>query len=282
MNLIDKIDEYLLKKENIRDRIKHYPSDANACMRQLFYKWTTEPATNPVSASGLWKMKMGDSIHDLIHEFLSEAGFTIIPEVGGEKYLPGLNYPIGYRMDNLFVNPENGTIEGIEVKTGYGRGIRWIAKAAEPRMGDLMQCTLYLLLAGLEKIYLLYVARDDSYRTQFVIEMTPGGWVQVNGFPVKDDMVKVIIKRLETIEKHIESKAMPDREYKVAIKNGEIRSLFQKNNVKYKTDWQCSYCRWQTLCWRSEVEKYKTGDNSETFGGIDEDTLDTIEPVLVE
>ena len=52
INLITQIDNYLLDKEH-KLREAHYPSDISDCMRKLYYKWTQEPESNPITASGL-------------------------------------------------------------------------------------------------------------------------------------------------------------------------------------------------------------------------------------
>jgi hypothetical protein len=46
-------------------------------------------------------------------------------------------------------------------------------------------------------------------------------------------------------------------DYTAAIKDGEIRDKFQRNNVEYKTDWQCNYCDWRRKCWADKLESGK-------------------------
>jgi CRISPR/Cas system-associated exonuclease Cas4 (RecB family) len=200
----------------------------------------------------------------MIHDFLKEAGLEIVPEVSGEKHLPGLTHPIGFRIDNLFIDPKTGDMDGIEVKTGYGYGIRSIKKDNRPRDGDLMQVVCYLTFGGLKKVYLVYIARDDGYRCQFLVELKDG-WVYIDGIRHPLDLIFQIENKLMEIENAVEKKIIPDREYRVAIKNGEIKKLFQKDKVKYSSNWQCTYCRWMDFCWHDEVLKYAASDNSDTF-----------------
>jgi hypothetical protein len=64
------------------------------------------------------------------------------------------------------------------------------------------------------------------------------------------------------LEVSVYAKTIPDREYQVAIKNGEIKDKFQKEKIEYKSDWQCRYCSYANNCWKEELIKYKNFDNS--------------------
>lgn len=263
MNLINQIDNYLIKKEKSRPRERHYPSDVNACMRQLYWKWTDQPKTNPIDASGLWKMNMGNAIHDLIYEFLEDAEFDIIAEVGGVVEIPELKYPISYRVDYMFIEKDTGNEAIIEAKTSYGRGIKAIQISEKPKEQDLAQVVLYIYLTKIKKCYFLYVGRDNSYRTQFVAEEM-NGQIYVDGV-LSEVTATLLIQRLMVLEEYLAGDVLPDRDYMAAIKNGEIKDKFQKNNKQYKTDWQCSYCQWKDRCWEEELEECSMSDNSHMF-----------------
>jgi hypothetical protein len=51
----------------------------------------------------------------------------------------------------------------------------------------------------------------------------------------------------------------PDREFKAAIKDGEVKDKFQRDRVEYKGDWQCNYCDWKDECWSHHINASKSG-----------------------
>jgi hypothetical protein len=253
MNLIDRIDNYLIKKE-YHKRDAYYPSEVNKCIRQLYYRWTEEPESNPVSAGALWKMRIGDAIHDMIHEYLKSSGMEIVPEVSFKKNI-GLDYPISGRIDDLFID-EDGELSGIEAKTSFGRGIVSIQRDGNPREDDLNQVIIYMSCnPSIKRFYIVYFGRDNAYRTQFII----------NRYDNLEHDFNNLIQKFYTLKDFINLKILPDRQYIVAIKNGEIKDKFQKNKIEYKSDWQCRYCAFQNKCWKEEIVKYYTSDNSLMF-----------------
>ena len=253
MNLINQIDNYLIKKE-YHKREAYYPSEVNKCIRQLYYRWTEQKESNPITAGALWKMRIGDAIHDMIHEYLLASGMEIVPEVSFKKDI-GLKYPLSGRIDDLFID-EDGELAGIEAKTSYGRGIIEIQKIGIPKREDWNQVTVYINCnSSIKRFYIIYFGRDNAYRTQFVIERSK----------FTEDNANVLYKKFAFLEEHTLNKSLPDREFQVAIKNGEIKDKFQKNKIEYKSDWQCRYCAFMNHCWKNELLKYKNTDNSECF-----------------
>jgi CRISPR/Cas system-associated exonuclease Cas4 (RecB family) len=249
MNLITAIDNYLLQEHEAKKRESYYPSEVSKCLRQLYYRWTNEKPSNPIEAGGIWKMRMGDAAHDMIHEFLEKAGFEIINEVSFKKDI-GLKYPISGRIDNVFID-EDGTLSGIEVKSSYGAGIKNIQKSGHAKKDDIDQVTIYSGCTDIKRWYLIYFGRDNAYRTQFVID-NPQGFDE-------------LAFRFKLLEVAIELNTLPDREYLVAIKNGEIKDKFQKDNVEYKTSWRCNYCSYKDMCWQEVINNLTENDNSAMF-----------------
>ena len=252
-NLINSIDNYLLAEEGHK-RTAHYASDVSACLRQLFFKWTEARVSNPIEAGALWKMNFGNAIHDLVATFLDKAGHDVITEVPDRVSIDGLKYPISFRIDNIFIDDDT-QMAGIEVKTSFGRGIVEIQKSGSPRDSDVNQVVVYMrAVPDIKRFYILYFGRDNGYRCQFIVNRD-----------VVEKVWPTLQSRLESLEVALESNLTPPRDYRAAIKHGERRKMFQKNNVKYKSDWQCDYCKWADMCWESELREYAEGDNSEDF-----------------
>jgi hypothetical protein len=246
MNLINRIDNYLVKSRKEYKRERHYPSDISACVRQLFYKWKNEKPTNPIDATGYWKMGMGNKIHDLVNEFLDSEGMEIINEIANRKKLDFLKHEISYRIDNLFID-EDGELSIIEIKTTYGNGVKWIKDSGMPKESDLMQVMCYMYLEKIPRAYLLYVGRDNAYRCQFKIDIR-GDRLCANGRGVHIKF-RDIFNKLILLERHLEDNSIPDRCYRAVVKNGDIKDKIQYKKEIYKTDWQCSYCQWKDTCW---------------------------------
>lgn len=255
-NLLDKIDSWLISKER-RPRTSHYPSDVTACQRQLYYKWTGEPISRPIEPGSLWKMKMGDSLHDMIFDFLKSAGLDIIQEVEFKLDL-GLKYKLSGRLDCVFVD-EDKSLAGLEIKTSFGRGIVEIQKSQEPKPEHIAQVFCYIKSTDIKRFYLLYLGRDSGYRCQFVFEFIDNV-LCYNGHPIKLTMDQIKQKLLE-LELSVDTKTLPDRGFKAVIKNGEVKEKVQKDGVDYKSPWQCLYCDFKETCWTDECAKYKEGSN---------------------
>jgi len=260
MNIIDKIDKYLLNREHTSSG-NHHPSGATKCIRQQYYARTKiVEESNPITPGALWKMEMGNAIHSMLTDFLRNSGLYVRDEISFKKKLDGLKNPISGRIDNLF--QENGATTGIEIKTSYGRGVMNLQKSGQPKEDALIQVALYLWCTNVTKFYILYVGRDNAYRCQFLVEKDKSGSILLEG---KDTGLTFnnVCKKFFDLEKALDKQILPDREFKAAIKNGEVKDYFQKKGVKYKTDWQCTYCNYKDVCWKSECEKYKEGDNCE-------------------
>lgn len=261
MNIINEIDNYLLNREFGRSEKKsHYPSEVMDCRRKLYYRWIGKSHSNPISAGSIWKMEIGKSLEKMISEFLEKKGLDLITNQKFSLENNKLISPIHGELDVLFV--DDGDLSGIEVKTSFGRGIVEIQKTQDPKIEHIAQVLIYKEALNIKKFYLIYVGRDNAYRTQFLFENI-NDKLCCNGKPVKltfDD----IIDRYSEVEKFVEKQQEPERDFMAAIKNNEIKEKYQKNNVEYKTDWHCRYCAYQQSCWEDEIKMDRT-DNSENF-----------------
>jgi len=260
MNLINDIDEWLLNQES-RPRESHYASDATACKRQLYYKHTGQPISNPIEAGGLWKMRMGDAIHELIQEFLSKKGYDIVDEVSVKKQYEGLTLPVSLRVDALFA--VSGQYYGVEVKSTYGAGVVNIKKNNAPKPEHLAQICLYADAYGIDDWFLLYIGRDNGYRCQFEAKYDKA--TKILWCAEKATHLDSILENLRLLETYVEDRELPPREFWAAIKNGEIKDKFQEDSVMYKSNWQCAYCNYRDHCWADELSRCQIGSNSDTY-----------------
>jgi len=254
MNIINIIDDYLTTESDYKMK-SHHPSGADNCSRQMWYKWQQAPVTNPPEAGAFWKMEIGNAIHELVFDLMKKAGMDKVEqEIVVKEEIEGLKYPISGRMDNTFID-ENGETCGLEIKTSFGRGIVSIQKSQEPKPEHLTQIGFYLTYTDIKKFYLVYIGRDNAYRCQFVVTLEDG--VMTYNEKKKPWVIGTYIKKFSRVEN---ATSEPAREYKIAIKGGEIKDKFQKDKVEYKSDWQCSYCAYKDHCWKDVLEKAKIGE----------------------
>lgn len=269
-----------------RKKEAHWPSEVTSCPRQIVYSWRGMGETNPIDAGGWWKIQLGNAIHELCQATLEriEADETMKAELAwpefhvdkevrsGKVPVEGLKYPVSYRLDNRFVD-DDGKLAIAEYKTTFGFGVRAI-KEEGPKDSALAQAIIYQKLSGIERAYIMYVSRDNADRVLFIIDMVPEGWILSRMYPSGElnEMKRFpaslwgkMIEKLQAIEAHVEAETLPDRPYRVAIKNCEVRDKFQKAKVTYKSDWQCMYCSYQTRCWGEIALNYPEDDNSADF-----------------
>jgi len=251
MNIIKKLDEYLLDRDR-RHSDSHHPSAALECLRKMYYKRTVAVESDPIGAGSLWKMEIGNSIHAMITRFLEESGFDTIEEVAFKKYIDGLEHPISGRVDNLFVD-EDDNVAGIEIKTSFGRGIADIQRRGEPKEEHLYQTALYLYCTDISRFYLVYIGRDNAYRTQFIIEKIKDQ-IFVNNVQTNLSF-ELCTLQFEKLELLMKENKTPPRQYDACIVNGVFKDKFQHEGEMYKSDWQCNYCQYKTKCWSETLDK---------------------------
>jgi len=276
MNLISAMDEFLTKRsEGGRARTDHWPSDISNCTRQLFWKWRGEPREGGTNPTLEWKFALGNAVEDFVAEFLTGAGIPIARKIKGKKNIEGMKHKISYELDGI-ISDEKGRA-GLEVKSSFGYGIAKTKKQGYPDQTHCEQVTMYMTLENLDRFYIVYVARDSSYRTAFLVEklgiFEEGSdkdfTIFINGRPTKLDF-EILKQRLIRLEGFLDRDELPPRDFQAAIKNGEIRKVFVKNKQDYHTHFRCLSCPFQQKCWSDEIEKYKSSDNSIEFQETEE------------
>jgi len=254
MNIINRLDTYLLEK-NKRKRTSHYPSDVNSCLRQLYYKWNNVDESDPPTAGNIIKMKFGTLAENIVRDYLQwEKGKGAIKDFAEQVEITGIEADLSYKIhgyqDFVITNKDN-TLVGIECKSSFGRGIKEIQQSG-PKEDHVLQVYQYMRYGEPKKYYLVYIGRDNGYRTQFEVHYK-NGQITVNGKEYLIDW-QYYLNRLISAEHVIGAAIMPYREYRTVIKDGEIKDKVQRNGEIYKSDWQCRYCNWRSLCHKAEIE----------------------------
>lgn len=257
LNTVNVLYSQLLRENEERPRKqRHYPSSACAvcngefhgkCRRATWYEWKGKPRTNPIDAPGLFKMQVGDMIHEhlsaTLDRGLAELGFKEEcyrgPDGVGEEVAllwqpEGLKYPFSGRMDKRLVR-EDGYRIAMEWKSTYGRGADFI-KRDGPKDDNLLQCALYLEQDAfpVDGIALMYAARDSGYmfgywvtRHEAGLKVEHMGSTRVSFSPLGWPAIRAATLMLEET---LDGDEPPDRDYK-------------------RSEWRCDYCGHQKLCW---------------------------------
>lgn len=258
--------------------VRHNPSSASvskegvvtgACLRQLYYKASAEPSSEPSDGGSILKMEFGNVIHDYLASKLQKIpGLTYKAEVPGKLIVDDLTKEVSYRLDGLVFGGEeyDNTLGGVEIKTVFGRKMDSI-KEYGPSDDHLLQIVCYFkALPEVKWFSLLYFARDTGYRIEYQL-FKDGDDIYMYG-PGVSEPTKLLFtweqikERFKTYEGYLERKELPPRDYKVWLSpSGQIMAVKTIKGDKYKSDWRCLYCNWKTKCW-SGTDAFKDTYNA--------------------
>ena len=260
LNTVNLLYSQMLRENEERERKqRHYPSSLCAvmndgsfigkCRRATWYEWKGHPRSNRVDAPGLFKMQVGDLIHEhlsaTLNRALSDLGYTEESLTGdglGEEVAtlwnaPGLSFPVSGRMDKRLVAPDGKRIV-VEWKSTYGRGADFI-KRDGPKEDNLMQCAAYLEqdVFPVDAAVLMYAGRDSGYMFGYYVTKHGDGLMVEHMGSKKVTFSQIgwpaIVEGLSSLESSLESVSPLRRDYR-------------------ESEWRCSYCGHKDLCWGSK------------------------------
>lgn len=265
--ILSMLERYLMSTDEEHERTSHWASDANACVRQLIYKWRKVPMSNPPTPGDVLKWRMGDAAEDLVGKAIDHARdkgeiVDYDAQVKRRIEIPGLKYPVVVKLDYVVYPHGDQQGEGVEVKSMFGRGIVNIQKTGKPKEDHMVQVYFYLYWTDRERHRLVYIGRDFGYRTEFLVTRVPGEGIFVNGQEYPLPAMSTFVEKFVRIEHYLETGEEPPRDFLAAIKNGQVVEKFSHHRVEYKSDWQCRYCPWQTRCWAPVAATMGSLDNN--------------------
>ena len=258
------------KKEQYKDYpYFHNPSSATlrkpdgslvgACLRQLWYRATKTPESEPINITSSLQALFGDCIHKgLLDLYGQSKDFRIMKESGGKFVIDTLTKEVSYRIDGIVSQEED--MGGLELKTTQGRALTgpgWGIRDKGPKEDHLLQVICYMKAQpSLKWFALVYVARDDAYRMQFNITRKDDEFF-LDGVKIKDLNFTGIEARWKELESHIKNNTVPPRDYKVFLKpDGTIAKTKTVGKLTKKSDFRCLYCAYSSLCWsQSDASK---------------------------
>lgn len=234
------------KEYREQQEINFAPSYINSCKRQIYYKKLKIEPSNPLETHAYIKFALGDATHEKIQSIFFNMGYWQEGEDWKEIVWQGLKWI--YRIDAKLKIDDNIYI--CEIKSSYFSGNKAVEHEAKEE--HILQLMLYMIFENIERGIILYIGRDNGmmYEYHYSLESLKEKY---------KDFFTEKLKELKELKGKIENKILPDRDFEIVLKNnnGNITDYFQKNNEKYKSDWQCSYCQYKDLCWQDILKEIK-------------------------
>lgn len=254
-NLIDSFYRHFSEQEVSKYDPKdpHFaPSYLANCGRQTYYKKTNTKPSDPISDTAFFKMHFGKLQHQGLQDILVKMPGYKVVEMEKENNIEYQGLKFKYFIDCIVEWESEQYI--IEIKTVFGRGMDSVKD--EPKENDILQTLSYMGFKKIKKAIILYIDRGSGYQVQHDIESN--GDLLLNGKEVNKyrNSWKVKIDYLKVIKQLIVKNILPERDYQIVIKktNGNMTFSFQKDGIKYKSDWQCTYCQYKTKCWKEVID----------------------------
>lgn len=231
-----------------------------ACLRQLWYKAKGQPESDSKELTVKLQGLFGQAIHDAVLGKLQKSKkLSVIPEAAGKVLIDPLTSEVSFRLDGLVTY--RGELGVLEIKTKQGFGLQRQVKDRGWNEDDVLQVLSYFgtnpaLMWG----SLVYLARDSAYRAEYHITKEEDGFY-IKGILPEEPKKKLdqlsferITARWKELEGLIEKKELPKRDYKVVFTDdGRITESRIKMGQKYKSDYRCLYCSYQSQCWLNEA-----------------------------
>jgi len=215
-------------------------SSAGNCARQIAFKITGIPATNPPSGESLVNFWIGDKIHDLVQTAMMSKFPDAEKELEGEigNYITGhLDLRYSAEDGNKVVCEIKSTADfGFEKATGIplkSNG-RWKKKNPDPPEGPsrphLLQVGIYAQMFDAPYMAIVYVRKTAA-------KDEPVTWEWRFNAADHADATMNELQRHRTIVEMVRNGVMPDREY-------EGKIIVNPDAVKFP----CGYCNFLQGC----------------------------------
>lgn len=295
-NVWQVIDDHLIRKPPLKtERFPtFYPSSAScvseidkqsigSCIRESFYRCAGYEKSDKDSVYSQYIFASGNIWEQWVINQFKESGLYLgsnIKFVDVDKYISG-------EVDIVIKNPEDLAEKIIlEHKTFYGYDAKTEIMGntytpPRPKDNNLLQAFLYLghFAGQISKVMLLYMARDDNARNQFMIEVHEENgkrypkittiWQKgtnddkIYSYIDKRITLEGIYGRYEELMEHLKNSTIPDGDFRHTYTDVEIKARFESGEVS-KTAYEkwtktkdnesmghymCRrYCGYRTMC----------------------------------
>lgn len=187
---------------------------------------------------------------------------------------------------------DSDNLVGIEVKsiTGYygqrkvfgakSRKGHWLQEP-EPKDANLLQTILYTLVFCIltdkfKYFKLVYISRENGDRTEFDVDLIPEEQedgtikhrVYVDRKPYQYELfAEDLIESYRELHRYVIDDVIPARDFELQYDDNRLQKLYNRNELSKtdskkfeskgtlkKGDWQCSYCKFQAMCYTASGE----------------------------
>jgi len=225
-------------------------SSTGSCLRQRAFEAQKVAETNPIDHKTLIAFDIGNTVHEGIQAACQKA-------FSGQYELPlDLTQSTGVSLSGScdgLIFLEDGTQRLLEIKTTSSYGFK-LARDGYPKMGHIAQAALYALAAEVDELWIVYVAKQDSWRDKISVGETLEWVIGMDEEIPEWGITPRQIAELElgwfrSVQEDMALGNLP-APY-IPSDNGELE--FQDSPSPYGVAskggaWQCRYCRFNQLC----------------------------------
>ncbi|MFA6971799.1 MAG: hypothetical protein WC208_10410 [Gallionella sp.] len=271
-------------KDELDLRIKHKLTTnivEGKCMRALFYDFQRMIITNPMEASSIRTMNLGNACEEQEKSYYKAMGiyhsahirlFNTEYQISGELDCLVWEYddilaPDGKLTGRVIIREPRRLI-GVEIKSFYGSyAEKEIIDNGIPKWNHVLQSLVYLdyYKPNIPYWLLKYITRGGGVKQgrQFKLQISKlSDEIFIDGALVKEFAMKDVYSRFKKAQFLIDGNILPDRDFvynypkelvELRYKKGDISGKKYKdytNGYQYISDWQCNYCPYLLECWK--------------------------------
>jgi hypothetical protein len=230
-----------------------------SCTRQLWYRYTNAPVTDPLSASILRKMELGNMIEGAERYILGKAGVVRDHNVPVEVPHPMIpDAVISGEMDIIF--DTDPPVIG-EVKSGYGsKFYNYVLGASgRPNESHVLQGMLYLWMYGTaQELVFIYIDRGSSVRREHRMVLS-GNHPVINNKLWSHINITNVLERYVRLHNYIGKGVCPPPDYEQVYNQSTVESHRASGRITASArsawyrgeavgDWQCRDCPFRSRC----------------------------------
>ncbi len=227
-------------------------SSTGSCLRQRGFESLRFQETNAIDKGTLIAFDIGNAVHEGIQKACQKAfsGQYELPL----DLTPITNVSLSGSCDGL-VWVDDETQRLLELKTTSSYGFK-LAKDGLPKIGHVAQAALYAIGAEVDELWIVYVAKQDSWRDKIkagdTIEWVIGLDEHISEWDITPRQIaEMELGWFKSVQEDIAVGNLP-KPY-IPDDNGELQ--FQDSPSPYGVPskggaWQCRYCRHNELCHR--------------------------------
>ena len=142
------------------------------------------------------------------------------------------------KVGELATKKEKNELEKYIFSKAYGLKVK-------PKDDHILQSICYQKLELSDFTELFYLARDNCYRTSYIIEEV-NGIFYVNDVPTPLTF-EGIVDRWKEVEIHLKAKTLPPRDFNWCGKCGKNGT--EGGKICPECDWNCVYCDFRGICY---------------------------------